>query len=89
MDPILADTLAPILALVAIGTFGLIGLKMYLTHRARALHGPASPDTERLARELIDVRALIEAVRDDVGELYERVEFAERVLTKGREAPGE
>ncbi len=85
MDPILADALVPIFALVAVGTFSLAGLKMYLTHRARAPLAPAA-EMERLARELTEVRAQLEAVRDDVGELYERVEFAERMLTKGRDA---
>lgn len=89
MDPILADTLAPIFALVAIGTFSLIGLRMYLTHRAKGQIGPGSGEMERMARDLSEVRAQIEAVRDDVGELYERVEFAERLLTKGREGQGE
>lgn len=89
MDPILADTFAPLFALVTVGTFVLIGLRMYLSHRGKALHAPGSLETERLTRELSEVRAQLEAVRDDVGELYERVEFAERVLTKGREGASE
>jgi len=40
MDPILAETIAPFLAIFGIGTMVLIGMKLRYNHRPGSLIGP-------------------------------------------------
>jgi len=85
MDPLIADAVAPLIAMFGFGAFTLIGLRMFLAYRARRLEltarGP-SPHMEELVEEL---RQEVLALRADVGDLHERIDFAERLLAKGNE----
>lgn len=85
MDPHIAEVIAPLIAMFGFGAFTLIGLRMFLSYRARRLElgGRTSPPhVEELVEEL---RQDVQALRGDVGELHERMDFAERLLAKGRE----
>lgn len=89
MDPALADVLGPVFALLGVGTMVLIGLKMRYTHLRHMRQAQVgSDDLERLADEVAGLRDDVRLLREEYVELYERVEFAERVLTKGK-ADGE
>jgi glutathione S-transferase len=73
-------------ALLATGAFTLVGLRMFLSYRARRLGGGADADAvRRLADEVAQLRDDLRANRDEMGELQERLDFAERLLARQRE----
>jgi hypothetical protein len=83
MSPEIAELIAPLVALLGVGTFILIGMKMKLDAKVR-LHGGTREDVERLGEAVEILRDEVRSMRGDVLELQERVDFAERVLTKGQ-----
>lgn len=73
-----------VIGLIAVGTIVLIGMKMRYTYGARQLDQGADREAlERIEGQLEAMREQVLALRDEVSELYERVEFAERLLTRG------
>lgn len=82
MDP---DFIGPLIALLGFGTFSLIGLRMYLSYRTRRFELTSGAVAPRLEELVEDLRQEVQALRGDVGELHERVDFAERLLAKGKE----
>lgn len=85
-------TVAEVLILLAAvaGSGGMVGFLGWLLYRVRRLEagrGGGGEDVEQLAEQLDVLRAQLSAVRDEMGQLSERVEFAERLLTKGE--PGD
>lgn len=87
MPPEIVNTIAPLIALLGLGTFSLIGLRMFLGYRARRLELNAGRGASDRVEDLIeDLRNEVQLLRGDVGELHERVDFAERLLTRGQDA---
>jgi hypothetical protein len=87
MDP---DGILALFAVLGIGTMALIGLKMVLNYRATRLgSGAGSKDVERLTETIDQLRDHVDAQRQELTELHERVDFAERMLakTRGEEIP--
>ena len=84
MSPNDLEALAIVTTIFGGGTFLLIALRMFLTYRVRRLGGGGeqvaqlTEAVEELRRDLADTRA-------DLAEVHERVDFAERLLTKARE----
>lgn len=81
------EMLTMVIAMFGAGTFTLIGLRMFLTYRAQRLGAgkgggeqlaQLTETVEELRRDLADTRA-------DLAEVHERVDFAERLLTKARD----
>jgi hypothetical protein len=85
MDPQIAEAIGPVIALIASGTFTLIGLRMYLGYRTRRLELTASAPSTHLEEAIEELRHEVQGLRGDVGELHERVDFAERLLARGQE----
>jgi hypothetical protein len=79
------ETLAVLTAFFGTGTFVLIGLRMFLTYRARRFAG-SGEDVRRLTDAVEELRRDLVDTRADLGDLHERVDFAERLLTKARDA---
>ncbi|UCF39624.1 MAG: hypothetical protein JSW43_07690 [Gemmatimonadota bacterium] len=89
MDPAIADAIGPVFALVGIGSMILIGMKMRYTHlRHTKFAKGAGPEVEQLADAVDSLRDEVRELREGMVDLHERVEFAERMLTRGR-AEGE
>ena len=86
MDPdIIAEAIGPILAIVGVGSMILIGIKMRYTHLHRMRQEQvAGGDAARLTEEVAHLREDVRQLREEYVELYERMDFAERVLTKGK-----
>ena len=85
MDPALAEVLGPVFALTGIGAMILIGMKMRYTHlRDTKLAKGAGQEVERLADAVDSLRDEVRELREGVVDLHERVEFAERMLTRGQ-----
>ena len=84
MDPILADVLGPLLGIVSVGTFVLIG--MYIRYKGKALQYQ-NRDPAELHQLKETVGELVEHTRqlgDELAELQERMDFHERLLTGGQ-----
>jgi len=81
------DIIAPIMAVVgmlSIGSLVLIGMKMRYQHKAKMLEQPKDgEDMERLVDAMDSIYEQSRALREDIGELQERLDFHERLLTKG------
>jgi hypothetical protein len=72
MSPDVVEFLAPVLALLGLGSFVLIGMKLRYNHLRDTKHAPRSEEVERLAES-------VDLLHDQV-----RLDFTERVLTRGR-----
>jgi signal transduction histidine kinase len=71
-----------------VGGFSLTGLSMILKAR-RSRHGDLKhEDVERLAESVEGLQDQMFQMRDAVADLHERVDFAERLLTKGEKQGG-
>ena len=86
MPPHVLDAIAPLIATFALGGFTLAGLKMYWSYKTRRLEIEGGGSSRKADEALEDVRAEVQALRADLGELHERMDFAERLLTRGQDA---
>jgi hypothetical protein len=85
MDPILAEAIAPFLAIFGVGTMVLIGMKLRYNYKARiAEQTGSSGDVDRIANAVGDLIDEVQSLRDGLADLNERMEFTERLLTQGR-----
>lgn len=78
--------LAPLLALVGMGTFALLGMRMWLRHKIERSRLSGADDVDRLVEAIDGLHEQTRLMREDLTELQERVEFAERLLTRGNAA---
>ncbi len=87
MPPEIIDPLIALLALLGLGTFSLIGLRMFLGYKARRLETSSGRGEPGRVDDLVEeLRNEVQALRGDLGELHERMDFAERLLTRGQNA---
>ena len=83
MTPQMIEAMGAITALLGIGTMILIGMKMRLNAKVQLQQGKGSEDIDRLADLVEGLHDEVRGVREDVAELQERVDFAERLLSSG------
>lgn len=81
MDP---DVIAPLIALVMMGAVGLVGMRMLLTYRIKRLEAMGGGRSPELEESLAELRDQVQQLRGDVVDLHERLDFTERVLTRGQ-----
>jgi len=85
MPPGLADAIGPVFAILGIGSMILIGMKIRYNHVRQTRFGQgAQEDVDRLAEDVATLHDEVRLLRQDFAELYERIEFAERLLTRGQ-----
>jgi hypothetical protein len=85
MPPGLIDAIAPLIAMVGVGTFTLLGVRMLFAYKAKKLEIERGGGSSERVEELMgDLRNEMHALRGEVGELQERLDFAERLLTRGQ-----
>ena len=83
MDPAIAESIMPVIAMLGLGTFVLIGMKMRFDHKAKMLNQPKdSEEVERLVDAMDSMYEQTRALREEIGELQERLDFHERMLTR-------
>lgn len=84
MTPEVLEYLAPVVGIISIGTFILIGMRMRLTAKLRAQDQLPRAEVERLADAVEYLNDQVRTMGEDLAELSERVDYAERLLTTGR-----
>lgn len=91
MTPGNIETLLMVLGTLAMSGLGLIGLKIFVTAWIKRKEIAAGGDAGGLADAIETLRAdtyeRLEHLAGEVSELQERVDFAERLLTKGSFGP--
>ena len=85
MPPDLVAAIGPLLVVFGVGTMILIGMKLRYSHlRQTRLDQGGREEVGRLAEDVAALRDEMQLLRQDVSEVYERVEFAERWLARGQ-----
>lgn len=85
MDPAVLEVLGPVFALTGFGAMILIGMKMRYTHlRHTKLEKGGGQEVEQLTEAVDSLRDEVRELREGMVDLYERVEFTERMLTQGQ-----
>lgn len=84
MPPHVIDAIAPLIALLGTGTFVLLGMRIYLGYKAKRLELGAGVPRSEVDAAVQDLKNEIHLLRGEVGELQERVDFAERLLARGQ-----
>lgn len=86
MEPALIEGIMAVTAMLGLGTFVLIGMKMRFNHKAKMLEQPkGAEDLERLTDAMDSIYDQARALREDLGELQERLDFHERLLTRPKD----
>jgi hypothetical protein len=81
----LIEGLAPLIALFGVGTFVLIGMRMRLQARASQHERMGQADVSRLTEAVGRLSDEMDHVRGDIEMIHERLDFAERLLTRGQQ----
>ena len=69
-------------AIITIGTMVLVGMKMRLSAKVRLQQGSKGEELDRLTDAVEGLTEEMRMLRDDYGELHDRVDFAERLLAR-------
>lgn len=81
MDP---DAIAPLIALVGLGVFTLAGMRMLLSYRIKRFEAQGRGHPHELEESVAELRDQVQLLRGDIVDLQERMDFTERVLTRGQ-----
>lgn len=87
MPQAVVELIAALLGTAMLGGFTLGGLRMWLRYREARLRVSQGGDTERLVEVIEGLQEEILGLRGEVTDLHERMDFAERLLTRGRQEP--
>ncbi len=82
MDILLASILVATLTATICGS-GLLGWRMWLRSKTERLQLSGRDDGERIAEALDALHERVQYLQDEITELNERVDFAERLLSRG------
>lgn len=80
------EIVATLVSFFGAGTFLLIGLKMFLTYRSNRLSHTGGDQVRQLTETVEDLRRDLADTRAELADVHERVDFAERLLTRARDA---
>lgn len=80
------ETIAILTAFFGTGTFALIGLRMFFTYRSNRLSNLGGEQVRQLADTVEDLRRDLADTRAELADVHERVDFAERLLARARDA---
>lgn len=83
MDYSITRFISLLIPLAMTGGVVLIGVRMWLAHNARLASREDPAWLHQLTGEMEALHGDVQTLRDAVLELHERVDFAERLLTRG------
>ncbi len=72
-----------LLGAAMVGVFALGGMKIWLTERSSRRAQVGREELERLSEAMQGLQEQLFDVREAVAELHERIDFTERLLTRG------
>ncbi len=84
MPPEIIEFIAPLTIITTIGTMLLIGMKMRLSAKTNLQQASKGEELDRLTDAVEGLTEEIRMLRDDYGELHDRVDFAERLLARAK-----
>lgn len=76
-----------LIAFFGIGSFTLIGMRMWLNARIQSRQVLPKDELRGLAESVDRLHEEVRVARDELAELHERVDFTERMLTRGEKGP--
>lgn len=88
MPHAVVELIAALVGTAMLGGFTLAGLRMWLRYREARLGLERGGAAAGMADAVEDLRDQVVALRSEVADLHERIDFAERLLTRGRGEPG-
>jgi len=86
MPVAIAEAIAAVLAITAVGSMILAGFRMRMGHRERMAQMEVGVQDNGMHEVLETLRHQVETLSEDLTELNERMDFTERLLTQGRQA---
>ncbi len=91
MDPELLNPLLAVITALSLGGMALLGIRMWVGRTAKSDPDELAEAISRRLRSDIkeEVDRALEARDAEIEELQERVDFAERMLTRGRAGAGD
>jgi hypothetical protein len=89
MPQAIAEMIAALVGTALFGGFTLAGLRMWLRYRETKLRLGQGGDTDQLGEAIDGLQDQIMGLRGEVTDLHERLDFAERLLTRGRRESGD
>jgi hypothetical protein len=84
MPPEAIDAIGACTAMISFGIFVLVGMKMRFNHKLRLREREGGETAERLTEVVEQLHDEVRLMRQEFGELQERVDFTERMLSQGR-----
>ena len=84
MDPQAIEAIGAFFVLSTLGAFSLAGYRMHLNAKIRLKKG-AHEDNDRANEVVEQLEDQVRLLRDEIGDLQERMDFAERLLISGRQ----
>ncbi|UCF41242.1 MAG: hypothetical protein JSW43_02605 [Gemmatimonadota bacterium] len=85
MEREVAMFLFGVVSVAMVGGFGLVGFRMWLKASSKRQGDIGQDHLERLSDAMEGMHAQLRQLHDSVSELHERMDFAERLLTKGKD----
>ena len=86
MHPEAIEGIMAVVGMLSLGGFVLLGMKMRYDYKSKTLDQPKSAeDIDRLADAMDSMYEQTRALREELGELQERLDFHERLLARGKE----
>ena len=80
-----SDAVFAVVAFLTLAGFGLLTVRMFLEYRLKRLQAQGGGERPReLDEGLAELKEQMYLLRGDVADLQERMEFTERVLTRGQ-----
>lgn len=74
-----------LVAFLATGVFGLVAVRTFLDYRLKRLQAQSGAEAPRALEDgLAELKDQMYQLRGEVADLQERLEFTERVLTRGQ-----
>jgi hypothetical protein len=83
-DPAAVEAITALVMVGVLGTFTLLGLKAWWSHKTERLKLQRGGGAGELTETVDQMRDQLLLLRDDVAELHERLDFAERLVTQQR-----
>jgi hypothetical protein len=84
----IVEAIAPLFAFFGLGTFTLIGMRMWLNAKAQRQRSVPPEQLDRLLEVVDRMDEEVRRLGEELSELHERVDFTERVLTEGKGKAG-